>query len=122
MNFKRIECPLFLCGKIKMVFTCFPSLMGIRALVHKINFHRNYNFGHRQDAKQADPAGQKLLFGVNCSLMLLILVLLMAILWVYLPKYSTTNIGLSKGFLANTTLGFCHNSGRIFSLNDSNLL
>ena len=42
--------------------------------------------------------------------MLLILLLLMAILWVYLPKYSTTDLGLPKGFFANTTHGFCHNS------------
>ena len=39
----------------------------------------------------------------------------MAILWVYLPKYSTTDFGLPKGFLANTTHGFCHNSCRICS-------
>ena len=39
----------------------------------------------------------------------------MAILWVYLPKYSTTDLGLPKGFLANTTHGFCHNTCRICS-------
>ena len=47
--------------------------------------------------------------------MLSILLLLMAILWLYRPKYSTTDFGLPKGFLANTTHGFCHNSGRIYS-------
>ena len=47
--------------------------------------------------------------------MLLILWLLMAILWVYLPRYSTTDFGLPKGFLAKITHGFCHNSCRICS-------
>ena len=39
----------------------------------------------------------------------------MAILWVYRPKYSTTDFGLPKGLLENTTHGFCHNSCRICS-------
>ncbi len=47
--------------------------------------------------------------------MFLIRWLLMAILWVYLPKYSTTDFGLPKGFLANTSHGLCHNSCRICS-------
>src|SRR3970040_270787 len=34
----------------------------------------------------------------------------MAILWVYLPKYSTTYFGLPNGFLAKTTQGFFHKS------------
>src|SRR5574343_901370 len=39
----------------------------------------------------------------------------MAILWVYLPRYSTTDFGLPKGLLAKTTQAFCHNSLRICS-------
>jgi hypothetical protein len=39
----------------------------------------------------------------------------MAILWVYLPKYSTTDFGLPNGFLANTTQGLRHKSFRICS-------
>jgi len=35
-------------------------------LTRKINFHREWRFGYRQDTKQADRAGQKLLLGVNC--------------------------------------------------------
>src|SRR5690554_2116480 len=35
--------------------------------------------------------------------MAIILWLLMAILWVYLPKYSTTVLGVAKGRLAYTT-------------------
>jgi hypothetical protein len=33
----------------------------------------------------------------------------------YLPKYSTTDFGLPKGFFANTTHGFLHKSCRICS-------
>ncbi len=36
-----------------------------------------------------------------------------AILWVYLPKYSTTLLLLPKGFLANTTQFFSHKSFRM---------
>ena len=55
----------FLCGKIKMVFTCVPSLVNMSSLTHKINFHRNLNFGYRQDTMQVDHAGRRLLSGVN---------------------------------------------------------
>jgi hypothetical protein len=48
-----------------MVLSCFPSLSGIHALTHKISFHRDLDFGHRQDTKQADHAIQKPLSGVN---------------------------------------------------------
>ena len=58
----------FFCGKSR----CFlhfsaPEVCGLSTspLTHKINFHRNLNFGHRQDTKQVDHAGQKLLSGVN---------------------------------------------------------
>ena len=46
--------------------------------------------------------------------MLLIRWLLIAIIWVYLPKYSTTDFGLPNGFLANITQDFFHKSCRIY--------
>jgi hypothetical protein len=48
-----------------MVLSCFPSLSGINSLTHKISFHRDLGFGHRQDTKQVDRADQKPLSGVN---------------------------------------------------------
>lgn len=47
--------------------------------------------------------------------MLFIRWLLMAILWVYLPKYSTTDFVFPNGFLAKTTQGFFHKSCLICS-------
>src|SRR5690606_12104108 len=49
-----------------LVFQCFPSLLSIYALTHKISFHRDLSFGYCQDTRQADRAGQKLLFGASC--------------------------------------------------------
>ena len=46
--------------------------------------------------------------------MLLIRWLLIAIIWVYLPKYSTTDFGLPNGFLTNITQDFFHKSCRIY--------
>jgi len=47
-------------------FSCFPSLLNANSLTRKISFHREWRFGYGQETKQADLAGQKLLFGVNC--------------------------------------------------------
>ena len=64
-EFQEASEPLFLCGKIKLVFECFSSLSSVKSLTHKISFHGDLDFGRRQDTKQADHAGQKPLSGVN---------------------------------------------------------
>ena len=62
---KRINCPLFFCGKVKLVLACFPSLSAKSYISRKINLHRNLVFSYRQDTKQVDHAGQKPLFDVS---------------------------------------------------------
>ena len=40
-NNKRISCPLFFGVDLSVVFSCFPSLLGIKSLTHKLDFTGN---------------------------------------------------------------------------------
>ena len=55
----------FFLRRILGLVSCFRSLLYTSSLSHKISFDRDLDFGHRQDTKQVDHAGQKLLSGVN---------------------------------------------------------
>jgi hypothetical protein len=63
--FKRILFLFFFGVVSAWFFSCFPSLLNTNSLTRKISFYREWRFGYGQETKQADPAGQKPLCGVN---------------------------------------------------------